>query len=87
MRPVGVVFQVQLQELLAAIDRDEQLRQLVLHVAHRARVIAGALVLDLDHGRAHVGQMLGRHRPRQKSGQVEDGDAGQWQVRSAVLVG
>ena len=70
LRTVGGIFQVKPHQLLASIDCDEQLRHLMLHMTHRARVIAGAAVFDLDDGRTHVGQMHGRDRARQQPGQV-----------------
>ncbi len=75
--PLGGSFQVEPEELLAAIDGDEKLRHFMPHVAHGACVVADAGVFDLHHCSAHVGQMHGGDRAGQQAGEVEYADAAQ----------
>ena len=55
-------LEVQAQRALVAVDEPEQFGHALAHASHRARVITGTRVLDLDHVGAHVGQVHGRHR-------------------------
>ena len=47
---------------LVAVEQAEGIRHALSHPAHRSRVVAGFGIPDLDHVRAHVGEMQRRHR-------------------------
>ena len=69
-------FEIERDQLLAAVDRGEIGRFAVVERAVMARVVALPGRLDLDHPRAELGQQQSAVGARQDAGEVDDRDAG-----------
>jgi len=75
--PAGLLFEIEAQALLVAIDHLIEIAAVAGHCTHRAGVIARTGILDLDDLGTVIRQMLGCQRAGQKPGEVEDAQAGQ----------
>ena len=71
------LLEVDAQAFLVAIDELVEIAGVTRHRPHRADIVAGAGVLDLDHLGAVIGEVLGGERAGQQTGEIEDAQAGE----------